>query len=62
MGIGKLLYKALEESLKNMGILNMNACIAVPVKEDEHLHMTAITSIKYGLFFGRKISQGRIQV
>lgn len=37
MGIGKLLYKALEEFLKNMGILNMNACIAVPVKEDEHL-------------------------
>jgi phosphinothricin acetyltransferase len=37
MGIGKLLYMALEESLKNMGILNMNACIAVPVKEDEHL-------------------------
>lgn len=37
MGIGKLLYNALESSLKNMGILNMNASIAVPVKEDEHL-------------------------
>ncbi|NLY43307.1 MAG: N-acetyltransferase [Clostridiaceae bacterium] len=37
MGIGKSLYNALEKSLKNMGILNMNACIAVPVKEDDHL-------------------------
>jgi len=37
MGIGRLLYNKLEESLKNMGILNMNACIAVPVKKDEHL-------------------------
>ncbi|MGI5935704.1 MAG: GNAT family N-acetyltransferase [Oscillospiraceae bacterium] len=37
MGIGKSLYNALEKSLKNMGILNMNACIAVPAKEDEHL-------------------------
>ncbi|NLX64785.1 MAG: N-acetyltransferase [Clostridiaceae bacterium] len=37
MGIGKLLYEQLEKSLKNMGILNMNACIAVPVKEDNYL-------------------------
>jgi len=37
MGIGRLLYSELEKSLKNMGILNMNACIAVPVKENEHL-------------------------
>ena len=37
MGIGKSLYNELEKSLKNMGILNMNACIAVPVKEDYHL-------------------------
>jgi len=37
MGIGKALYIELEKSLKNMGILNMNACIAVPVKEDKHL-------------------------
>jgi len=34
-GIGKSLYNALEKSLKKMGILNMNACIAVPVKEDD---------------------------
>lgn len=37
MGIGKLLYDQLERSLKSMGILNMNACIAVPVKEDGRL-------------------------
>ena len=36
-GIGRLLYNELEKSLKSMGILNMNACIAVPEKEDEHL-------------------------
>lgn len=36
-GIGKLLYNELEKSLKKMGNLNMNACIAVPVKEDKHL-------------------------
>ena len=29
-GIGKLLYRTLEESLQRIGILNMNACIAVP--------------------------------
>lgn len=36
-GIGKLLYNELEKSLRNMGILNMNACIAVPEEEDDHL-------------------------
>lgn len=36
-GIGRLLYNSLENSLKNMGILNMNACIASPQKEDEYL-------------------------
>lgn len=36
-GIGRLLYNKLEKSLKGMGILNMNACIAVPEKEDKHL-------------------------
>lgn len=42
MGIGKALYTALEKSLKDMGILNMNACIAVTVKEDdEHLTDTS---------------------
>jgi phosphinothricin acetyltransferase len=37
MGTGKALYQALEELLNGMGILNMNACIAVTPKEDTHL-------------------------
>lgn len=37
LGIGKSLYKALEDYLRKMGILNMNACIAVTQKEDKHL-------------------------
>ncbi len=38
-GVGKKLYDALEDSLKGMGILNVNACIAYlgEGKEDEHL-------------------------
>ena len=36
-GVGKILYHALEDSLKHIGVLNMNACIAVPKGEDEHL-------------------------
>ena len=36
-GVGRALYMALERILSKMGILNMNACIAVPVAEDEHL-------------------------
>lgn len=36
-GVGKMLYGVLEDSLKRMGILNMNACIAVPKEDDEHL-------------------------
>jgi len=36
-GIGRALYEQLEQSLKNMGILNMNACIASPKEEDEYL-------------------------
>lgn len=36
-GVGKLLYRALEDSLKRIGILNMNACIAVPKENDKHL-------------------------
>jgi phosphinothricin acetyltransferase len=37
MGVGKALYNTLEELLRGMGILNMNACIAVTSKEDTHL-------------------------
>ena len=36
-GVGKLLYHALEDSLKRIGVLNMNACIARPKKNDEYL-------------------------
>lgn len=36
-GVGKALYTELENLLKGMGILNMNACIAVPGGEDVHL-------------------------
>ncbi len=36
-GIGKALYKALEEQLSRQHILNLNACIAYPEPEDEHL-------------------------
>ncbi|MGN0527297.1 MAG: GNAT family N-acetyltransferase [Acutalibacteraceae bacterium] len=37
-GVGKALYKALESALKEIGILNMNACIAVPETEDKYLN------------------------
>ena len=36
-GVGKLLYEELAHRLEQMGILNMNACIAVPKGEDPHL-------------------------
>ena len=37
-GLGRQLYRALEDRLKEMGILNMYACIAYPDKEDEYLN------------------------
>ena len=36
-GVGKQLYHALEACLKLQGILNVNACIAVPEADDEYL-------------------------
>lgn len=36
-GAGKALYSALEDALRKMGILNMNACIAYTDSEDAHL-------------------------
>ena len=36
-GIGKALYKALEEQLSRQHILNLNACIAYPAQEDPYL-------------------------
>ena len=41
-GFGKALYEALEASLREIGILNVNACIAVPKKEDKYLTMDSI--------------------
>lgn len=41
-GVGRALYGRLEELLKDMGILNMNACIAYPKHEDEHLTADSI--------------------
>lgn len=38
MGLGRLLYEALEEALKKMNILNANACIAVCDVADEHIN------------------------
>lgn len=36
-GVGRRLYDALEKALKIQGMLNLNACIAYPEKEDEYL-------------------------
>ncbi len=36
-GYGRILYETLESGLKSKGILNLYACIASPVKEDEFL-------------------------
>ena len=36
-GVGRLLYRALEDSLRKIGVLNMNACISVPKEDDTHL-------------------------
>lgn len=36
-GLGRRLYEALEAELVKMGILNLYACIASPVVEDEYL-------------------------
>ena len=37
LGIGKILYEALETILKMQNVLNLNACIAYAVTEDEYL-------------------------
>lgn len=37
MGVGRRLYEALEQSLKQMGICNLNACIACTETPDDHL-------------------------
>lgn len=37
MGYGRQLYEALEKELTKIGILNLYACIAAPIEEDEYL-------------------------
>ena len=41
-GVGKALYSALENILKEQGILNMNACISYPVQEDQYLTKNSV--------------------
>lgn len=42
MAVGRKLYEELEQILKQQGILNVNACIAYPRQEDEHLTMDSV--------------------
>lgn len=37
-GLGRMLYETLEYRLRNMGILNLYACIGYPQTEDEYLN------------------------
>lgn len=41
MGVGKMLYNAIEKISKAQNIVNLNACIAVPDTEDEHLNFNS---------------------
>ena len=41
-GLGRLLYEDLERRLKDMGFLNLNACIGYPEVEDEHLTFASV--------------------
>ena len=41
-GIGHILHDAFEEALKNMGILNLYACIAYPIGDDPYLTKDSI--------------------
>ena len=36
-GLGRILYDALQSALKDMGILNLYACIGYPTQNDEYL-------------------------
>lgn len=42
MGIGRKLYDALESICREMGILNLYACIAYPETEDEYLTKNSV--------------------
>ena len=41
-GLGRRLYHALEEGLKEQGILNVNACIACRVRSFKRVHLTML--------------------
>lgn len=41
-GIGRALYKELENILRKQNILNVNACIAYPIEEDEYLNNDSV--------------------
>lgn len=43
-GLGRVLYEALADRLKAMGVLNLYACIGYPQVEDEYLTKTAPSS------------------
>lgn len=53
-GIGRRLYLALEESLRRMGILNLNACIGVP-REDNDEHLTRASVLFHGKLGYREV-------
>ena len=42
MGIGKMLYAAMEEILRMQRITNAEACIAMPNEPDEHLTLDSV--------------------
>ena len=42
MGVGRMLYEALERISKAQNILNLNACIGYPDIEDEHLTLNSV--------------------
>ena len=41
-GVGRKMHDALKDILTEQGILNMEACIAYPVEEDEHLTLDSV--------------------
>ena len=64
-GYGRALYEELEERLRNMGILNLYACIADPPEEDEYLTKASerfharIGFVRAGTFHGCAYKFGR---
>lgn len=51
-GLGRTLYTALEDALRDMGVLNLYACIGYPEEEDEYLTQNSAgfhTHLGFGL-------------